>query len=42
MVIGGIPSNNSFKSKGIEHEDDEQESFFIHPKNQDEFNDHPN
>jgi hypothetical protein len=43
MVIGGIPSNGSYKSKEVDpDQDDEQESFFIHPKNQQEFNEHPN
>jgi hypothetical protein len=41
MVIGGIPSNTSYKSKNVggAHggDDDEQESFFIHPKNQGQF-----
>jgi hypothetical protein len=52
MVIGGIPSNPSYKAKsgsqsGEHHhingvDDEEQESFFIHPKNVDQFNDMEN
>jgi hypothetical protein len=52
MVIGGIPSNPSYKAKsgsqsGEHHhingvDDEEQESFFIHPKNADQFNDMEN
>jgi hypothetical protein len=41
MVIGGIPSNTSFKSKGNamgqDQDDEEQESFFVHPKSGDQF-----
>jgi hypothetical protein len=46
MVIGGIPSNTSFKSKGVggpgghDQDDEEQESFFMHPKNDNQFGDH--
>jgi hypothetical protein len=52
MVIGGIPSNPSYKAKsgsqsGEHHhingvDDEEQESFFIHPKNANQFNDMEN
>jgi hypothetical protein len=51
MVIGGIPSNTSYKSKGMmgggpDQDDEEQESFFVHPKNDNNFvdqdNNHPN
>jgi hypothetical protein len=47
MVIGGIPSNTSFKSKGLmgggqDQDDEEQESFFMHPKNDNNFVDQEN